>query len=166
MEQTQKRRGDSRMKVMWRLSWPAIIEQILATMVSYVDTAMVGVMGAAGTAAVSVNAAPIWLSGGLLVGVGVGYSVQVSNAIGAGDDERARQIIRQGVLATLVTGFLGLLLFQALAPLIPRWLGAKPEVLPQAVSYLRCYTMAMPFIAAGYIFSAILRCMGNTKAPL
>lgn len=118
------------MKVMWRLSWPAIIEQILATMVSYVDTAMVGVMGAAGTAAVSVNAAPIWLSGGLLVGVGVGYSVQVSNAIGAGDDERARQIIRQGVLATLVTGFLGLLLFQALAPLIPRWLGAKPEVLP------------------------------------
>ena len=154
------------MKVMWRLSWPAIIEQILATMVSYVDTAMVGVMGAAGTAAVSVNAAPIWLSGGLLVGVGVGYSVQVSNAIGAGDDERARQIIRQGVLATLVTGFLGLLLFQALAPLIPRWLGAKPEVLPQAVSYLRCYTMAMPFIAAGYIFSAILRCMGNTKAPL
>ena len=166
MEQTQKRRGDSRMKVMWRLSWPAIIEQILATMVSYVDTAMVGVMGAAGTAAVSVNAAAIWLSGGLLVGVGVGYSVQVSNAIGAGDDERARQIIRQGVLATLVTGFLGLLLFQALAPLIPRWLGAKPEVLPQAVSYLRCYTMAMPFIAAGYIFSAILRCMGNTKAPL
>ena len=74
MEQTQKRRGDSRMKVMWRLSWPAIIEQILATMVSYVDTAMVGVMGAAGTAAVSVNAAPIWLSGGLLVGVGVGVS--------------------------------------------------------------------------------------------
>ena len=39
-------------------------------------------------------------------------------------------------------------------------------MLPQAVAYLRFYTMAMPFMAAGQIFSAILRCMGNTRAPL
>ena len=47
--------GKPRLKTLWRLSWPAIIEQILTTMVSYVDPAMVGVLGAAGTAAVSVN---------------------------------------------------------------------------------------------------------------
>ena len=158
--------GKPRLKTLWRLSWPAIIEQILTTMVSYVDTAMVGVLGAAGTAAVSVNAAPIWLANGLLMGVGVGYSVQVSNAIGAEDDERARRIIRQGVLAAIVVGLLGLLIYQSLAGLIPRWLGAEPEVLPHAVAYLRFYTMAMPFMAAGQIFSAILRCMGNTRAPL
>ena len=158
--------GKPRLKTLWRLSWPAIIEQVLTTMVSYADTAMVGVLGAAGTAAVSVNAAPIWLANGLLMGVGVGYSVQVSNAIGARDDERARRIIRQGVLAAIVVGLLGLLIYQSLAGLIPRWLGAEPEVLPHAVAYLRFYTMAMPFMAAGQIFSAILRCMGNTRAPL
>ena len=38
--------GKPRLKTLWRLSWPAIIEQILTTMVSYVDTAMVGVLGA------------------------------------------------------------------------------------------------------------------------
>ena len=80
-----KQPGEKRLSYLWRLSWPAIIEQILTTLVSYVDTAMVGVLGAAGTAAVSVNAAPIWLCGGILMGVGVGYSVQVSNAIGAED---------------------------------------------------------------------------------
>ena len=164
MEAKTEKKG--RLGTLWRLSWPAIIEQILTTMVSYVDTAMVGVLGAAGTAAVSVNAAPIWLANGLLMGVGVGYSVQVSNAIGAQDDEKARRVIRQGVLATIVVGLLGLLLYQSLAGLIPRWLGAEPEVLPQAVAYLRFYTMAMPFMAAGQIFSAILRCMGNTRAPL
>ena len=156
----------TRLRTLWRLSWPAVIEQILTTMVSYVDTAMVGVLGAAGTAAVSVNAAPIWLANGILIGVGVGYSVQVSNAIGAQDDEKARRVIRQGVLAAVVTGLIGLALYQGLAGFIPRWLGAEPEVLPQAVAYLRYYTMAMPFMAAGQIFSAILRCMGNTKAPL
>lgn len=156
----------TRLKTLWRLSWPAIIEQVLVTMVSYADTAMVGVLGAAGTAAVSVNAAPIWLGNGLMTGVGIGYSVQVSNAIGAGDEARARQVIRQGVLAALVVGLVGLAIYQLLAGVLPRWLGADAEVLPQATAYLRCYTMAMPFTACGYVFSAILRCMGNTRAPL
>lgn len=162
----QPQRGENRMKTMWRLSWPAIIEQVLATMVSYVDTAMVGVLGAVATASVSVNAASIWLITGILAGVGVGYSVQVSNAIGAGDDEKARNVIRQGILATLVCGGIALLLFQLLAGHIPVWLGAKPDVRPLATDYLRYYTLCMPWAAASAIFSAILRCMGNTKTPL
>ena len=72
-----------RLRRLWGLSWPAIIEQILNTMVSYVDTAMVGVLGAVGSAAVSVNGPPIWLIHGIMAGVGVGYSVQISNAVGA-----------------------------------------------------------------------------------
>ena len=158
--------GQSHLRRMWRLSWPAIIEQILAIMVSYADTAMVGVLGAAGTAAVSVNAAAIWLLNGFLMSVGVGYSVQVSHAIGAGDDERVRQVVRQGVLAAAVVGLLALAVYQLLAGSLPRWLGAEPDVLPQASLYLRLYTLAAPFVAAGSIFSAILRCMGNTKTPL
>lgn len=155
-----------RMSAMWRLSWPAIIEQVLATMVSYVDTGMVGVLGAAATAAVSVNAASLWLINGILSGVGVGYSVQISHAVGAGDDERVRTVLRQAVLGTVVCGIAALALYQGLAGFIPRWLGAEPEVYPQAVAYLRFYTMAMPFNTAVIVFSAVLRCMGNTKTPL
>ena len=124
------REGKTGLRTLWRLAWPAIVEQILTTMVSYVDTAMVGVLGAAGTAAVSVNTAAIWLANSLLIGTGVGYSVQVSNAIGAGDDEKVRRVLRQGVLAAAAVGLTGLLIFQCLAGFIPRWLGAEPEVLP------------------------------------
>lgn len=164
--ETQKGSRAPRLGVMWKLSWPAIIEQVLATMVSYVDTAMVGVLGASATAAVSVNAASIWLINGILAGVGVGYSVQVSNAIGARDIEKGRAVIRQSLLAALVAGGAALILFQILAGFIPLWLGAEPDVLPHAAGYLRWYTTCMPFAAMGAIFSAVLRCMGNTKAPL
>lgn len=157
---------DRRVHIMWRLAWPAIIEQILATLVSYADTAMVGVQGAAATAAVSVNAASIWLINGILAGVGVGYSVQVSHAVGAGDDGRVRAVIRQGALAAAVCGGAALVLFQCLAPFIPRWLGAESDVLPQAVAYLRFYTLSMPFVAASAVFSAVLRGLGNTRTPL
>ena len=54
--------GQSRLSIMWRLAWPAIIEQILATMVSYVDTAMVGQLGEQATAAVSVTTTITWLT--------------------------------------------------------------------------------------------------------
>lgn len=42
-------------KTVLRLSLPAILEQIMFTAVTYVDTAMVGVLGASATAAVGIN---------------------------------------------------------------------------------------------------------------
>ena len=158
--------GRSRLSVMWRLAWPAIIEQILATMISYVDTAMVGALGKTASAAVSVNAAPMWLMGGILAGVSTGYAVQVSHAVGAGDDEKTKAVIRQGVLASLVCGLGAFALYRSLAHFIPYWLGAVEPVLGQARSYLRVYTYCLLFEGASSVFSGILRCMGNTKAPL
>lgn len=155
-----------RLRRLWALSWPAIIEQVLGTMVSYVDTAMVGVLGAVGSAAVSVDGPPIWLITGILVGVGVGYSVQVSNAVGAKDPERVRSILRQAFLAALVCGLIACGIYELLGGSIPKWLGAKPEVLPHAANYIRIYAAAMPLGAFMAIFSPILRCMGNTRTPL
>ncbi|MEG0765980.1 MAG: MATE family efflux transporter, partial [Pseudoflavonifractor sp.] len=155
-----------RMRTLWVLALPAIIEQILTTLVSFVDTAMVGVLGASATAAVSVISTSIWLVNGILIGVGVGFSVQISHAIGGGDDEKARAIIRQCLLGLLVCGTAALVLFQCLAGYIPKWLGAEADVYPQAVAYLRFYTLSMPLNAACILFSSILRCMGNTRTPL
>ncbi|WP_251447431.1 MATE family efflux transporter [Vermiculatibacterium agrestimuris] len=155
-----------RLRILWRLSWPAIIEQVLGTMVSYVDAAMVGVLGAVGSAAVSVNGPPIWLLNGILAGVGVGYSVQVSNAVGANAPQRVRKVIRQAFLAALICGLAACGLYEVLGGYLPRWLGAKPEVLPHAVHYIRIYCAAMPFNALLIVFAAVLRCMGNTKTPL
>lgn len=158
--------GCSRLSVMWRLAWPAIIEQILSTMVSYVDAAMVGALGKTASAAVSVNAAPMWLINGVLAGVATGYAVQVSHAVGAGDDEKAKAVIRQGVLASVFCGFAAFALYRSLAHFLPMWLGAVEPVLGQARSYLKVYTFCLIFEGGSAIFSAILRCMGNTKTPL
>lgn len=155
-----------RLRVMWHLSWPAILEQLLGTMVSYVDTAMVGVLGKTATAAVSVNTAPIWLLGGIMSGVGVGYSVQVANAVGARDEGKARRIIAQSLLAFLAVGFLFLIALQLLGSYIPVWLGAESDVLPDAVRYLRLYALGMPCDAALFILSPVFRCTGDTKTPL
>ena len=155
-----------RIAVLWRLSWPAILEQLLGTMVSYIDTVMVGVLGKVATAAVSINGPPLWLVNSLLSGAGVGYSVQVANAVGAGDKDKTRRAILQAILAILVTGFGLLILLVLLGGLIPKWLGAEPDVLPLAAQYLRYYVLCMPGNAVLFVMSAVLRCTGDTRTPL
>lgn len=155
-----------RFAVLWRLSWPAILEQLLGTLVSYIDTVMVGALGKVATAAVSINGPPLWLVNSFLSGAGIGYSVQVANAVGAGDHAKARRIIIQAILAILVIGFSLLLLLVLLGGAIPKWLGAEPEVLPLAVQYLRFYVLCMPGNAVLFVMSSVLRCTGDTRTPL
>ena len=43
------------------LSWPAVVEQALQTLVQYIDTAMVGRLGAQASAAVGLTSTMTWL---------------------------------------------------------------------------------------------------------
>ena len=147
------------------LAWPAMLEQLLLTLVRYVDTAMVGALGANATAAVAIDSAPTWLISSILSAIGVGYSVQVAHSIGARDHERAKQVIRQALLAVIVLGLGITAVCLMISPYLPGWMGAEPEVIPDAISYLQIYLLSLPFQAGSYTFSAILRCMA-TPHPL
>ena len=55
------------------LAWPAIIEQIMLTLVQYVDTAMVGSLGSNATAAVGVTSSTTWLFNGFFNAAAIGF---------------------------------------------------------------------------------------------
>ncbi|HPE15580.1 MAG TPA: MATE family efflux transporter [Oscillospiraceae bacterium] len=155
-----------RVGVMLALAWPSILEQILLTLTSFVDTAMVGSLGPAATAAVSVNITLAWLTGGLLMGAAVGFSVQVAQGVGAREVERTRAVLRQSVSAAFFCGGLLGLLLASLSHFLPFWLGAGADVLPGARSYLFFWSLGVPFLSCLNVFGACFRCMGNTRLPL
>ena len=154
-------------KLILLLAWPTVIEQILQTAVNYVDTAMVGSIGTTATAAIGVCTSTIWFIMGFMNAPSIGFSVMVARRIGENRPEDAREIIRQAVLSIVVVGLtLTTLVELIVAPNLPYWMGADPEVIPHAIAYFR-------IIGAGYLFntalmtcSSILRCMGDTKTPL
>lgn len=148
------------------LALPAIAEQFLMTLVNYVDTAMVGSLGANATAAIAVTASSTWLIGGVLSAAGVGFSVQVAYAVGAKDTEQVKKIIRQALLLALLIGLSVMTICLSISYQLPVWLGAAEEILADARSYIRIYMMAIPFNCINGTFSAILRCMGDTKTPM
>ena len=154
-------------KLVIMLAWPSIIEQLLHTAVNYVDTAMVGSIGTYATAAIGVCTSTIFLLMGVMNATGLGFSVMVARKIGEGNHEEARTILRQSMLAVVVVGLsLTLLVELILAPNLPRWMGAEPDVLPHAITYFRVIG-ANYLLNTGMIMATnMLRCMGDTKTPL
>lgn len=148
------------------LAGPAILEQLLLTAATYVDTAMIGTLGATATAAVAVNSSTIFLITGLLVAVGVGYSVQVAHSLGRGDTAYAAAVSRQALVGALVIGAVFMALLGGLSAQIPKWLGAEDSILNDAGKYLLYYSMGLPLQTCLAVFSAVLRCAGDTKTPL
>ena len=86
-------------KQVWQLSLPAILTQITTIAMQYIDSAMVGALGAAASAAIGLVVAMTWLYNGVLSAVSAGFSVQVAHHIGAGQDSDARNVIRHGLIS-------------------------------------------------------------------
>lgn len=63
---------NSKMHELWDLGAPTILEQALQTIVAYVDTAMVGQIGAIASAAVGLTTTVNWLLNGILFAVSMG----------------------------------------------------------------------------------------------
>ena len=158
--------GKTPLRTIFRLSWPTILEQLLISMISYVDSAMVGAMGAAATASIAVVSSSLWLIGGFMSATGVGFTYLVAHSVGAGDRETCTASVQQAALCVLGLGLLLTLVVESVSAYLPHWLGADPEVIPQSVRYLRIVGGALTFQCAMAVFSAVTRGAGDTRTPM
>ncbi|MGI6200333.1 MAG: MATE family efflux transporter [Christensenellales bacterium] len=148
------------------LAWPTIFENLMTTMVSYVDTAMVGSLGALATAAVAINSSPMWMINSTISAVAVGGTVLVAQAIGAQEPERASDVSRQCLSLSLAFGLLFCALGVCLGPFIPVWMGAQSDVIPLAMNYIRIVALGFIPHFMGLVMSAVLRGAGDMRTPM
>ena len=154
-------------KIVFLLAWPAIVEQLLQTCVSYVDAAMVGSIGVNAAAAVAVSTTLFWLFIGIINGFGVGYSVMVGKALGEGNLEKGREIIRQSVILMLIVGTVITSVMEViLAPNLAIWMGAEENIHQDVENYIRIIGSVMIFEVFIIVAGAIIRCSGDTKTPM
>ena len=156
---------DTRQKasIALRLSAPAMMAQISSIAMQYIDAAMVGRLGADASASIGLVAAIVWLMGGVTFAVAYGFSVQVAQGLGAGEEEHVRNIVLQGLVTLLLFSAAIGLVGAALAGRIPYWLGGDASMAEDAGSYLRTYSLFMPAAQLMYYGSAVLQASGDTK---
>ncbi|MCM1272827.1 MAG: MATE family efflux transporter [Clostridium sp.] len=161
-----KTEAQSMLKALVVLAVPTVIEEILSTLLQYVDTAMVGHLGKEATAAVNVTTTITWLVSSVYSAVGIGILAMIAKAIGQKDGALVKTISKQAVLLVVVIGSLTGVVSMALSPFIPRWMGAEEGIWADASAYFFIISCSVLFRAAGSVFGAALRATKDTKTPL
>ena len=148
------------------LAIPVIMEEILTMLLQYVDMAMVGRLGAAATASVSLTETVNWLIGNIFASIGVATVAIISSSYGAGDFDKIKKVSNQVVLYVLVSGLFVGALAVGLSPVIPVWMQADVSIREQASMYFRIISIPIVFRAATIICASALRAVKDTRTPM
>jgi len=148
------------------LAWPTVLEQILQTAVSYVDSAMVGRIGAHATAAVGATTTINWLVNSSISALSIGFLAYISKELGAKRPENAKKAAAQATFITLIVGVFFTVVSLLLSRNVPQWMQAGPDILDDASSYFFILYAPMLFRTAAIMFGTCLRAAGDTKTPL
>ena len=148
------------------LAGPTMLEQLLHTLVQYIDTAMVGSLGTEATASVGSTTTVNWLFGSTISAIGIGFLAFISQSLGAKRYNDIKRASAQSVLTVLFFGIIFTVIPLTLSPLVPVWMQVDPKIQKTASAYFFILYTPMLFRTASIIFGTVLRAVGDTKTPM
>ena len=154
-----------KLRLIVSLSIPSILAQISATVMFFIDAAMVGHLGAKATAAIGLVESTTWLMGGLASAASLGFSVQVAHFIGANDFDAARRVLRQSLVCCFLWSLMISLVCIAIHNQIPYWLGGTEEIARDASLYFVMIGVFGIFFQMEGLAGSMLKSSGNMKIP-
>ena len=154
-------------KTVVRFSLPYLLSYFLQTLYGIADLFIIGQFeGVASTTAVSVGSQVMHMLTVMIVGLAMGSTVSIGQAVGAGDARRAGRSI--GNTAALFLGLslvLTALLLLLVDPIVA--LMSTPEAAAEGTAdYLTICFLGIPFITAYNIISSIFRGLGDSRSPM
>lgn len=148
-------------------SLPYLLSYLLQKLYGIADLFIIGQFeGVAETTAVSVGAQIMHMLTVMIVGLSMGATVCIGQAVGGKDRKRTAVSI-----GNTVTFFLGLSLLLTAVLFALRWqivaaMSTPTQAVEGTVAYLTICFIGIPFITAYNIISAIFRSIGDSKSPM
>lgn len=148
-------------------SLPYLLSYFLQTLYGMADLFIIGQFeGVASTTAVSIGSQVMHMLTVMIVGLAMGSTVSIGQAVGAGDRKKAASGIGNTVtLFMCLSVVLTVALLVFVRPVVT--IMSTPEAaVPGAVEYLTICFIGIPFITAYNIISSIFRGLGDSKSPM
>lgn len=158
------------MRPMARLAWPIVVFQLLQVTYNLADTLWLGRLSADAVGAISLAFPLVFLLIAVASGFTTAGSVLVAQYTGA-ESERsaglfAGQTLAFVTLLAAVLGAIGYLYTGGMLSLLPSQVATGERVVPLAADYMRVFFLGLPFLFGFYVFEALMRGYGNTRAPM
>ena len=148
-------------------SLPLMGSQVLEVLFNLSDVAVVGrfadymALGAVGSTTLLVT-----LFTGILIGMGAGVNVRVAHELGAGNKKGTEETIHTSFLLCAITGLLVCAICILFSGRMLSMMNTKPELIDQAILYMKIYSLGMPAMAVYNFGNGVLSARGDTKRPL
>ncbi len=150
-----------------RFSLPYLLSYFLQTLYGLADLFIIGQFnGVEATTAVSVGSQIMHMITVMIVGLAMGTTVMIGQAVGARRREHTSRAIGNTVILFLcVSVVLAIVMVLIVRPVVSV-MSVPEEAVEGCVSYLRICFIGIPLITAYNVISAVFRGLGDTKSPM
>ncbi len=154
-------------KLIFNFTLPMLLGNVFQQLYNIVDSIIVGkVLGKEALASVGASFPIIFTLIALLIGVGSGFSIVISQYYGAKNIEKVKRSIDTMYIFLFVSGALASALGIYYSEELFLLLQLPLELIPQATTYLNVYMAGMIMFFGFSGTSSILRGLGDSKTPL
>ncbi len=154
-------------KNMMYFSLPYLLSYFLQTLYGMADLFIVGQFdGVASTTAVSVGSQVMHMLTVMIVGLAMGTTVVIGQAVGGRDREKAAKTIGNTVVLFMIVAVAMMAIFLLLVRPIVAVMSTPQEAVEGTVAYLTICFIGIPCITAYNIISSIFRGLGDSKSPM
>ena len=148
-------------------SLPYLLSYFLQTLYGMADLFIIGQFeGVAGTTAVSVGSQVMHMLTVMIVGLAMGATVSIGQAVGAKDRKKAADCTGNTVTVFLVLSVILTAVLLLSVRGIVSVMSTPEEAVEGTVRYLIVCFLGIPFITAYNIISSIFRGLGDSKSPM
>ena len=148
-------------------SLPYLLSYFLQTLYGLADLFIIGQFeGVASTTAVSIGSQVMHMLTVMIVGLAMGSTVCIGQAVGAGDKKHTSAAIGNTVTLFMLLSVVITALLLALVRPIVSVMSTPAEAADGTRAYLTICFIGIPFITAYNIISSIFRGLGDSKSPM
>jgi len=154
-------------KLIFQFTLPMLLGNVFQQLYNVVDSIIVGkVLGKEALASVGASFPIIFTLIALLIGIGSGFSIIISQFYGAKDIDRVKRSIDTMYIFLFVAGLLVTIFGIYFSEELFLLLQLPKELIPQATTYLNVYMAGMILFFGFNGTSSVLRGLGDSKTPL
>ena len=155
------------LKLIFFFALPLMFGNLLQQLYIMVDTMIVGrFVGVDALASIGGADWINWAILGLLMGFTQGFSIRVSNCLGANDEKGMEKSIAMSYLSCFVIAILVIIFSQIIIEPLLKLLNTPSHTIQGSITYLRIMSGGALIVIFYNCFSSILRAIGDSRTPL
>lgn len=155
------------LKVLIMFALPYLLASFLQTFYGMADLYIVGQFnGADAISAVSIGSQFMHMLTVVIIGLAMGATVRIGNAVGRKDYDDASKIVGNTTLLFIVVAMILTVLLLGCTSFIIQMMSTPQEAISSTTSYLTICFIGIPFIVAYNVISSVFRGAGDSTSPM